>query len=211
MISGNKISEYALQLRENLGLSYEEPIQNLIALVQEAGYQYVEESFGNEFSGFSRSLGRGNFLIGYNADHDWGENFKRFTISHELGHVSMIEHQNILFQNGNHYSLAEFRSDKQVEKEADLFAINFLAPKESCLKQISGKNFTRKNVINLSGHFTISSYAAALRFVEVTDLACVLVVCNKNGFIDYEKRSPRFKDTFSHGIHHNSGLRIFEG
>ena len=35
-----------------------------------------------------------------------------------------------------------------------------------------------------------------LRFIELTDFACTLVVCNEEGLIEYEQRSDRMKETY---------------
>ena len=37
-----------------------------------------------------------------------------------------------------------------------------------------------------------------LRFIELTDLSCALIVCNDKGIIDYEKRSKRFFQSLTH-------------
>lgn len=185
-------------LRDNIGLSYDEPIGNIDDLVREAGYEYVEESFNDDFSGFSKSLGGGNYLIGFNSDHFWNESFRRFTISHELGHLSLPEHRIILDRTIMHRSKPEFSSADGIEKEADLFAINLLAPKITLLKIAKHKKFSAETIRNVADYFQISLYAAALRFIETTDLCCSLVVCNKNGYIEFEKRSQKLQSSLRH-------------
>ena len=58
------------------------------------------------------------------------------------------------------------------------------------------KEYTKETIFGLSAHFGISPYAAVLRFLELTDLACTLVVCTEEGLIEYERRSDRMKETY---------------
>lgn len=187
---------YAARLRDDLEISENDVIGNIVDLVRKAGYQYIEDSFGNEFSGFSKSLGEGQYLIGFNKDHYWNQFFHRFTISHELGHVTIPWHRRILEREGQHRSRSEFQSKQPIEREADYFAVCFLAPRKAFKLAMKYKEFTKESIFNLSNHFKISVYATVLRFMELTDLACTLVVCNKEGIVEYERRSDRMKETY---------------
>ena len=190
------IAVHAAQLRENMAISDSEVIGDIVDQIQEAGYCYMEESFGDEFSGFSQVLRDGNFLIGFNRDHFWSDKFHRFTLSHELGHITIPEHRKILETEELHRSKSEFQSRDQIEREADYFAICFLAPKKAFQTAMKYKEYTKGTIVGLSEHFGISSYAAVLRFIELTDLTCTLVVCNEAGLIEYERRSDRMKETY---------------
>jgi len=90
------IAVHAAQLRENMAIGDSEVIGDIVDYIQEAGYSYLEKSFGDEFSGFSQALGGGNYLIGFNTDHLWSDKFRRFTLSHELGHITITDHRKIL-------------------------------------------------------------------------------------------------------------------
>lgn len=190
------IATHAAQLRENMSIGNSEVIGDIVDQIQEAGYRYMEESFGDAFSGYSQSLGGGNFLIGFNRDHFWSDKFHRFTLSHELGHVTIPEHRKILETEELHRSKSEFQSKNRIEREADYFAICFLAPKKAFQTAMKYKEYTKDTILGLSEHFEISSYAAVLRFIELTDLTCTLVVCNEAGLIEYEQRSDRMKETY---------------
>ena len=206
MISNHEIIKCASQLRENIGIDIDETIGSIVEIIQNAGYQYVEDHFNNDFAGFSKYLDSFNYLIGYNLDQNWNDNFKRFTLAHELGHVSMLKHCEILKKGIMHRSQPEYQSDNEIEREADYFAINFLAPKKLFEKQMEFKAFDTATIFALSDFFGISTYAAVLRFVELTDLTCSLIVCNKNGYIDYEKRSEKMKQTFRHDFLRNQKI-----
>lgn len=190
------IASHAAQLRESMVIGSNEVIGDIVGQIKEAGYHYMENSFGDEFSGFSKALGGGNYLIGFNHDHFWSDKFHRFTISHELGHITIPEHRQLLEKEGLHQSKSEFQSRDRIEREADYFAICFLAPKKAFQTAMKYKEYTRETIFDLSEHFGISSYATVLRFIELTDLACTLVVCNREGLIEYEQRSDRMKETY---------------
>ncbi len=187
---------YAARLRDDLGVGDNDIIGDIIDLVRKAGYQYIEDSFGDEFSGFSKALGGGQYLIGFNKDQYWSKSFHRFTISHELGHVTIPWHRRILEREGRHRSKSEFQSKQPIEREADYFAVCFLAPRKAFKLVMKHKEFTKESIFSISEHFEISAYATVLRFMELTDLACTLVVCNKEGIIEYERRSDRMKETY---------------
>lgn len=189
---------FSNQLRENIGLSFDAPIENIDQIIENAGFSYIMEDFGDEFSGFSRALGGGEYLIGFNKNHFWNENFRRFTIAHELGHLSIPLHRDILDRNELHRSKPEFRSSEEIEKEADRFAINFLAPKTTFLAKIKNRRFNLETIMFISQEFKISLYAAVLRYIELTDLSCSLIVSNKKGIIDYDKRSSKLYSSMYH-------------
>ena len=192
-------ARHAFNLREELGISNGKPIGEIIDLIVNAcKYNYEEESFGNAFSAYTQSLGNNEYLICFNTDHDWGEPFKRFTLSHELGHLSIPEHRNILENQKPHRSKSEYSSNDPIEKEADIFAINFLAPNASFSKIAGMKIFSPDDISTISEHFGISRYAGARRFLELTDLCCTMMVCDEHGRVEYEIRSDSMKQSYRH-------------
>ncbi len=195
MILRRTIAAYASQLRENMGIGENAAIGHLVHHIKEAGYEYLEESFGDEFSGFSQSLGGGKYLIGFNREHLWSIKFQRFTLSHELGHLTIPEHRRILDNTGLHRSKSEFQSQDPIEREADYFAICFLTPRKSFQDAMKHKEYTKDTIFGLSEKFGISAYATILRFIELTDQSCTLIVSNSTGMIEYERRSNRMKES----------------
>ena len=188
MIPDWKIPIYTSQFRESVSLGRDDLIKDIDYVVREAGYQFVEESFGDDFSGMSKSLGNGNYLIVFNEDHNWSEKFRRFTIAHELGHLTIPEHRKILDKTILHRSKPEYNSKSEIEIEADKFAVNLLAPRNLFQNEIRHAKFNSKIINKLSDLFTISTYATSLRFIELTDLACSLIINRKNGMVVYEKK-----------------------
>lgn len=198
MIEDWQIINYCNQLREEIGVNNNALIENIVDVIHEAGYQYKEYPFGDEFSGMCSSLGNGEYVIFFNNDHYWSEKFKRFTLAHELGHLSIPKHRMILEGERLHRSKPEFNSRDEIEIEADSFAINFLAPKSEFVNRIKNLDFNSKKIEELSEIFKISTYATTLRFVELTELACSVIISDKSGRIRYERRSNKFKQGFRH-------------
>src|ERR1035437_1603039 len=181
MLKDWQIIQYANQLREDISLNYVDPIISIDQVIADAGYIYIEEHFKNDFSGFSKYVGPCKYVIGFNKDHFWSEKFRRFTLAHELGHLTILGHRSILDRDILHRSRPEFKSGDEIEIEADKFAINFLAPKQTFLTKSKFKGFNSKTINMLSDYFNISTFAAALHFIDATDLSCVLIVNNNNG------------------------------
>lgn len=198
MIPDWKIIQYANYLRDATSIGYNDKIDDIDSVVKSAGYQYFEDNFGNDFSAISKRITPGNYVIGFNKQHFWSEKFRRFTISHELGHLSIPEHRAILDKTELHRSKPEYKSKEPIEIEADKFAINFLVPKPAFVTQSKYKRFNSETIEELSGYFNVSTYAISLHFIDNTDLACTLIVSDISGNILYERRSKKFKDGFNH-------------
>lgn len=198
MVSRIQIHSTAHYLRDLADLNEDDVVGDIVSVVEGQGYKFIEEDFGDGFSGFSQALGGGQYLIGFNARNNWNEGFRRFTISHELGHVSLTGHRELLDEEGIHRSTPEYQSSKVIEREADLFAISFLAPKPPARRFAKDVQFTPKGVEKIAKHFGLSFYAAALRLVEVTDLACSLVISDTKGTILFERRSNSLRNSLSH-------------
>ena len=185
----------AMGLREMIGLSPTDIVADIEVSVSDIGYILGEKSFGDRFSAYCTYLENEKFAIVLNTDHDWNENFRRFTISHEIGHLNLIQHLAAL-QKGNLYkSRPEFQTIDPIEKEADYFAINFLAPKAAFEKATQFKDFSFDSILEIGEYFGISILASAFRFVELTDLTCTLISVDvSTGKVKYEKRSREFED-----------------
>ncbi|HAH50265.1 MAG TPA: hypothetical protein DCL80_02995 [Balneola sp.] len=195
-----EIAREAIGLREQMGLSMYEVVGDLINLVEESGHKIKYEDFGNSFTAALVYLGRGRFSINLNKPKIWNKKFERFTIAHELGHVSLFEHQEDVIKNGKRLELIdEFKSEETMEKEADSFAINFLAP-ESLFKKIAGgKFFNKYDIDQLSRTLNISFQSCVFRFLELTSKACsVVLVDNKDQKIIYDFRSKKMRRLNKH-------------
>lgn len=195
MLSDIQISEFANSFRELAGISADEPIQNIVELLESQDYLYSEKSLPRGFAAESK-IENSEFHIAFNSDLKFGEKFHRFTMGHELGHWNIPTHFEILLEQKLHRSSPECSSAEEIEREADKFSIYFLAPLVAYRKQMTGKTFSIPTIEFLSDYFNISEYAAVLHFIDSTELSCSLAVCNENFEIEWERRSGRMRDTF---------------
>jgi len=193
MLSEVQIMCMASDLRQELGLAE----ADIAAVIGDAGYTYIEKTLPEDVSGFSMYLGSGRYAIGFNPAHCWSKGFRRFTIAHELAHVTIPAHRALLQATEIHQSQPEFRSrDNDLEREADRFAVHFLTPAHAFREQARFKEYCPDTILGLARHFGTSVYATALRYVELTDQSCALFVCNSTGKILYEKRSGPMLDEY---------------
>lgn len=188
-------ANHAIEFRAELGLKDEDVVEDIISLITEtAGYEYEENFDEDTYYAFSEYKGSGMFKICYNKRFNWNITFKRFTLAHELGHISL--HHEYLREHILHRCYTGDQFIKKMEIEADIFAANFLAPSNAVLQFISGLDFTPNSISLVASHFNISTYAAALRFIELTELTCSFIVSNKGCRTEYERRSPMMKSSF---------------
>ena len=145
------------------------------------------------------NIGTNEYEIGFNSDHFRSAAFHRFTIAHELGHLSIPAHRQVIDGEVLHHSQSErFRAVDPIEREADYFAVCFLAPTKAFRKAMRPYDYTRDAVYKLAELFYISTYSTVLRFIELTDLVCTLVVSNADGSVDYEWPSGNMRDVFGY-------------
>lgn len=201
------IEELAYQTRLEFGAGEEAPIGDIKTIILEAEYDYKEEFFSDDFSAFTQYIGNYNYLIGFNLNHYYSENYKRFTLAHEIGHIHIPAHNKILQTKRMHRSRPEFISNNLIEKEADHFAINFLAPRRSFINYCKHLSCKIEDLEKISNHYKISFYATCLRFIELTHLSCILIVCNKDGVVEYERRSNNMRTSLYHTTIRGSSMK----
>jgi Predicted Zn peptidase len=188
------IAAHAKNFRDNVGLSESDIVPDIVDLIKTQKYEYKEEFSNEGYAGFSEYIGDWIYRIGFNTCHDYGIQFRRFTLAHELGHVYMPSHQAILRDHPLHRSYYDNKYDKNTEIEADNFAANFLAPSNFCLRFIQNKECSPETMRQIADYFIISTHAAALRFIELTDLVCTIVIFNETGTTEFERRSPKMEE-----------------
>lgn len=196
-----QLAKEAKDLRDEIGLDQFTPIQSIQELVEEEiGHELSEESFGDDFSAVCMTQDGIKFNIILNSDQMWNENFRRFTIAHELAHISLIQHQAEMMRNGGILkSKSEFQSNKVIEREADKFAINFLAPRPLVIEEIKNLEFDIHSLKILCSKLGLSLISGAFRFISLTDLCCSLIVIdNSTQKIKYEFRSKSMRDFNKH-------------
>ena len=189
----------ASSLRKNeLQLGAHQPLPEIRGVLTKLEYKYQEDRFGDDFSGCSVLLNEGTGLIGFNLNHLHNEGFRRFTICHEIGHLSLESHRRALYRNSGakHMSRSEYRPTDSYEREADLFAAHFLAPTQAVASFTKAYDFDINGVERTKDHFGLSFDAAARRFLEETDMVCVLLVVDGNGQILYDQWSGAFRRNY---------------
>jgi Zn-dependent peptidase ImmA (M78 family)/transcriptional regulator with XRE-family HTH domain len=120
------------------------PIRNLVALVESAGAIIVTSPFGtHKLFGMSQWTTRDHPLFFLNADTSTEE--LRWTIAHELGHLTMHA----------------IPTSGDPEQEADAFAGEFLAPRSLILPDLQGLTFGRLPALKM--HWRLSMKALIKR------------------------------------------------
>ena len=134
---------------------------------------------------------RGLFLLFYNTKYDAGlpegehHPRTRFSISHELGHFFIDHHHQSLRRGARpHRSLNEFRSARQIEREADAFAASLLMPTEFMLPLLNKSPLSMDRIDLLARHFGASTVSTAIRSVRLSDFPCA-VAGIRNGAVSW--------------------------
>ena len=173
MLTCREIEQHAVYLRDELHLPLHKPIGDMPSLISSAGYEYVEDQFGREVSGFCSYLGNEQYLIGFNTEHYFSRAFFRFTLAHELGHLSLPHHREMLKQEMMHRSTHD--DDNELEYEANQFAISLLSPRQEFLRLADTQPYTPEVAGNIAAYFGISPEAAARRFITCSEKPLALL------------------------------------
>lgn len=163
--------------RRFLKLGRDEPVRNIYSLLELSGIILYEIDDLEKFDGVSFITDKGFPVIIVNKN--FSNDRKRFTIAHELGHI--------LMHNENNFPISSYR-DK--EKEANLFASEFLMPQESI------KNTLRSLRINdlgdlksywLTSMGSIIRRAKDLKGIDENRYRYFLIEMSRSG---YTKKEP---------------------
>ncbi len=168
------------QLREDLNLGRDTPIHDVKMIIDKMGHAYIEKAFGDQIAGFSVEVGPKKYLIGFNNELKHTQQFKRFTLAHEIAHVYLPEHQKILSGGPVHRSVVEFASTETIEKEADYFAANLLAPIKGVSEIIEKEAFSLRGINSIAIKYNISILSAAIRGLEATRSAAYFISVSKD-------------------------------
>ncbi len=150
----DKPDRAAIQTRSFLSLSPDEPILNLISGIERSGTLVMalptELKKRDAFSAWVGSDTRRPVIVICNNTVP-GDRL-RFSIAHELGHL--VIHQ------------SPIGDTSTIEREANLFAGEFLMPKEAMLKEIT-KPVTLPNLLPLKARWKVSIQALIRRAYEL--------------------------------------------
>jgi hypothetical protein len=124
------------------------------------------------------------FAIAY-ASHIDSTGFRRFSVSHELGHYFLPGHIDAVFADGEtHTSRAGFISQDRYEREADYFAATLLMPNALFSAALRRAGEGLKAVENLAAACETSLPATAIRYAQCSRDATAIAVSTA-GRIDY--------------------------
>ena len=142
--------------------------------------QVVGEAF-DDFDGMLKaSSDQSKWMIIYNTNCTEGR--QRFTIAHELGHYILHRKDQQLFQCVNSRASANEGMERNIEKEADEFAVALLMPLDDFRRQIKSKEPGFELFSHLAERYGVSLTAAALRWINVAPKRAVLVA-SRDGFM----------------------------
>lgn len=118
------------------------------------------------------------------ATHIESPGFRRFSVSHELGHYFLPGHIDQVIKDGVHVSRAGFVTNDPYELEADHFAAGLLMPEAPFRKALDGFAPGLNAIDSMAELCVTSRTATAIRFAELSD-AAVAVIVSTGGVIDY--------------------------
>jgi len=168
-----KVSDAAASIL-NSGNVYEAPV-DVFKLAKLAGVSLEQADLGNDISGML-IIHKGRGTIAYSASQ--GNQRKRFTIAHELGHFILHNQDSadtvfldkdfiVKYRSNKAYSEIELRQ----EQEANAFAASLLMPKELIfaeLKKEYVKNMSETELIEeLAAVFDVSVPAMTFRLTNL--------------------------------------------
>lgn len=119
---------------------------------------------------------------------------KRFALAHEIGHWILHENVSQIVACTDADMLSSYKASVP-ELEASYFASALLMPEELFAARIVGTTPTAKVLSKLASDFGISLTAAAVRYVDLRDDYCALVV-SEDGKVRWWRESRDFKGNF---------------
>ena len=108
-----------------------------------------------------------------------------FTLAHELGHYFCHRRRQAEFRCGQGEMLDYHgEASRKMEKEANVFASYLLMPATDFRQQIASQTITIELLGQVAERYQTSFTATALKWLEITDEAAMLVVA-RDGFINW--------------------------
>lgn len=141
-------------------------------------------------SGFLMRVGN-SFGIGYSTAVRC-PGFQNFTVAHEIGHYYIDDHALALLVAGKHFSRFYSAPKDRFELEADIFASEFLMPRELIEGIIQGSEGGLATIKNLAEQCESSLLASAIRYADVTEEK-VAVIVSRQGTVEYMTASTAFR------------------
>ena len=175
-ISGLKLRQVAdLTYQMVLSANIIKPPVDIDLIARRCGVTIEKTDLGEDVTGVLVSHGETG-IIAYNPNQ--GEQRRRFTIAHELGHFVLHRNDGADTVFVDKDFIVKYRSNKlysdlelKQEQEANAFAASLLMPKEFILEEITSprlKAFSESDVINeLANLFNVSIPAMTFRLTNL--------------------------------------------
>lgn len=122
----------------------------------------------------------------------------RFTIAHEIGHYAIDSHRLNIMTDGCVHSEAEYKSNIEIEQEADYFASCLLMPEKEFVNNCN-KPFSIEFIKFLANKSKVSITATLYRYIEL-DIYPLCIFMIKNGKILWAKKSKDFQYSYKKEI-----------
>jgi Zn-dependent peptidase ImmA (M78 family) len=119
---------------------------------------------------------------------------RRFAIAHELGHWILHKKVSQVLACTSEDMLAQYKASEP-EIEANYFAAALLMPEGLFTPRIKAANPSTDLVKSLATYFDTSLTATAIRYVELSDEYCAVVI-SENGKVRWWRASEQFEDQF---------------
>lgn len=166
------------------------PVEPILFAREKLGFEV--QSFAPpkpDVSGFLMRSGD-KFGIGYSTTIA-SVGFQNFTVSHELGHYFIDGHCDALLESGPHLSKSGFISQDRFEREADVFATEFLMPWKLIAPFLDRSNQGFPVIKSIADQCQSSIIASSIRYASVSKLPGAVIVSN-NGVVEFMTASESF-------------------
>lgn len=173
--------------------------------VDEVAQEYSQQRFrddpidrvkGENLDGLEGMLAankaRSKWMILYNSAVR-SEGRKRFTIAHEFGHYLLHRRDQDLFECGDADIETGDGNERDIEKEADLFASTLLMPLDDFRRQVVGQTVSFDLLGHCADRYGVSLTAAALRWAEIADKRAILVASVDDHMLWAKSNEAAFK------------------
>lgn len=126
----------------------------------------------------------------------------RFSIGHELGHLTLHKNKIQSFKACSEIDLLQWSENAEQEYEANTFSSELLLPSFMMTKKCDVAEVNLDHVKSIANEFRTSLTATALKFVELCPEACAVLMSNKDGILWWRKN-----DEFPFGLKKNEEVR----
>lgn len=157
---------------------------------------YREDDMGQSgsYDGFLAKIpGKTGILINKNIEY---EPRKRFTIAHEIGHLTIKGHIKKTYK-CTPLEIERYHSKSKEEYEANRFASEFLLPSVEVKKKLKMNEASMSLIKKISEEFGTSLSATALKVVKLAENDSCMVLLSENGTIAWSCSSPGISKSYN--------------